>query len=154
MRIEPIGPFELVPFAIWHLAALEKGEIERKALESGRPAVEAWVGNALTALVDGEPVAIAGIALGENGRAQAWFLGSDRVRRDPITLHRAVSTYLPLIASEMGLESFEVCVHENFKGARKWVERLGFGCVGWASGWFVYRGNPRRFFGLPKREDV
>ena len=82
-----------------------------------------WCGRAFTAVVDGEPVGIAGIAV-EGSVGRAWMIGSVALRGRPMFLHRVVKRALASIRTNPLIGRIEIeALHPV---AERWAERLGF----------------------------
>ena len=115
----------IVPFKAEHLAALALQPAQAMALSefdpSYGPALE-QAGGAYTALIDGKPVACAGIVEQWKGRGLAWALLSLESGQHFIRVTRAVRRALDLSP----LRRVEAHVDVNFAAAVRWAEMLGF----------------------------
>ena len=78
-----------------------------------------WSG---TLLVDGHPVASAGIVQHWPGRGEGWFVGSLEAGRWFPTIHRAARRMLALCP----LDRIEAVVDCDFVQGHRWVKMFGF----------------------------
>ncbi len=125
---------ELVPFRPGHLAALTPRVADAGALDRFarlyRPAGPAWTG-----LVDGRPVGCGGIVTdGEIGRA--WVVLSHPVHA---AVHRTVRRAVERELAAGTVRRIEARALEEWDGACRWLERLGFHAVGRDGAYRVYR---------------
>ena len=115
---------KVVPFEASHL--------QRLALQDAQMYLSNWVtkeqGQALeahpsyTALVDGEPVASAGIIPQWQGRAIAWAFLAEMGPQHFVGVHRAVKSFLDVCYTQR----IEMTVDCDFPEAHRWAKMLGF----------------------------
>lgn len=125
---------EIVQFQPEHLLALK--------LQATQATAESWITRdladglkgcplAMTALVDGKPVACAGLAEQWQGRAYAWsFLGESAASYFR-HIHRAVLAVL----AEAKYRRVEMAVDVRDPAAKRWAWHLGFDFEGVARKW-------------------
>ncbi len=116
----------IVPFQPEHLAALKIQAVQASAqpsmtLEFGRQ-IQASVGMARTALLEGQPIACAGITELWKGRGFAWAYLGDGWERHAKAIHRAVLEVLK--ASRW--RRVEMAVDSRYPAAKRWAWHLGF----------------------------
>ena len=118
-----------------HLTALKLQATQATAqplltLEHGRQ-ISAATGVAQTALLDGQPIACAGVMELWPGRAYAWaYLGEQAAGRFK-AVHRAV---VAVLASNRW-RRVEMAVDVRDPGAKRWAYHLGFDFEGVARKW-------------------
>lgn len=126
---------EIVPFEPQHLRSYEPGEMDLQALEGvdlEKAAFDWW--DAALSVMDGDAVlAITGVSEIE-GRPVGWFLGSDEIRRRPVTLHRGMRHGLDWLREHLGLDSLDVEVLFDNDTSARWLRRLGFVQAGMING--------------------
>lgn len=125
----------IVAFLPEHLTLLRLQATQASAqhaltIEHGQQIVEAK-GLARTALIDGEPIACAGLIPMWPGRSYAWaYLGADAARHFK-TVHRAVLDVL----DSYRCRRVEMTVDVRDPGAKRWADRLGFVYEGTHRAW-------------------
>jgi hypothetical protein len=117
---------EIVPFKPEHLAAIRLQGVQASAQpqcteEFGRQ-LASQTGLARTALLDGQPLAIAGLTELWPGRAFAWAYLAEGWERHAKTVHRAVLAALR--ASRW--RRVEAAIDVRYSAARRWISALGF----------------------------
>ena len=118
-----------------HLLALKLQATQATAqplltLEHGRQ-IAAATGLAQTALLDGQPIACAGVMELWAGRGYAWaYLGEQAAGRFK-AVHRAVAAALALNR----WRRVEMAVDVRDPGAKRWAHHLGFNFEGVARKW-------------------
>lgn len=114
--------FEVVRFDEAHLDAIRIQAAQRMTPEQRQQAMRVHYGDAWTALVDGHPVASAGLVELWEGRAYAWaMLGEDAgpwMRR----ITRAICSRL----EEARYRRVEMAVDAGFGAGCRWAHLLGF----------------------------
>lgn len=80
---------------------------------------------AMTAHVDGKPVAIGGLTYLPGGNVIAFLEGYDAVKRWPVTMHKAVRRGLEE-AKARGVRRIVAIADGAVEAAPRWLERLGF----------------------------
>ncbi|NJB68532.1 hypothetical protein GGQ74_002205 [Desulfobaculum xiamenense] len=129
---------DIVPFRPEHAAELDLRPLDSLGLTGavcgGDPLrlgrVYAAGGPAFTGLVDGRPVACAGIVLGAPGVGDGWALTGVEVPHFALSFCRAFSRMLPALMAEWHLVRVQALVLEEHATSRRWLERLGFECEG------------------------
>lgn len=126
---------EITPFAPEHLTALRLQATQATAqalmtLEHGRQ-IASCTGHARTAMVDGEPVACAGVIELWPGRAYAWAYIGETALRYWKTIHRAVFD----VVNASRWRRVEMAVDVRDPGAKRWASHLGFEFEGVARKW-------------------
>jgi hypothetical protein len=114
----------VVPFQAGHLAQLPLQEAQVYLSdwvtdESGKVLEDS---PSYTAMVDGDPVAAAGILPQWHGRAIAWAFLSTMGAGQFIGVHRAVKSFL----DGCYVQRIEMTVDCDFPEAHRWAEMLGF----------------------------
>lgn len=116
---------QIVPFKAEHLFALRLQPAQAAYLSEFTPtyahALE-QVGGSFTALVDGQPIACAGLVEQWRGRALAWALLSQVGPHRFVRITRAVRRALELSS----YTRIEAQVDAGFAEAITWAELLGF----------------------------
>ncbi len=84
-----------------------------------------WRIRAMTAHVDGEPVAIGGLAYLPDNTVIAFLEGYDAVKRFPLSIHKAVRRGLE-DARRRGVRRIVSIADESVEAAPRWLERFGF----------------------------
>lgn len=78
------------------------------------------------ALVDGEPVAIGGMALNQPGIAQAWMMGTDALPQAGVTLTRFCGDVIKkLLTGDSGIRRVQAHSAAFHVNAHKWLEAIG-----------------------------
>ncbi len=126
---------EIVAFKPEHLVALRLQATQASAqplmtLEHGAQ-IGNVTGHAQTALLDGAPIACAGVIELWPGRAYAWAYLSEQAAKHFRTVHRAVHTALN--ASRWA--RVEMAVDVRDPAAKRWAWHLGFEFEGVARKW-------------------
>ncbi len=126
---------ELVPFRPEHLLALTPPVADPCVLaafaRTYRPAGPAWTG-----VIDARPVGCGGIVrAGKVGRG--WAILSHPVRAAAV--HRAVCRAIEDELATGSVSHIEARALEEWVGACRWLERLGFHAVGRDGAYRVYR---------------
>ena len=80
---------------------------------------------AFTGEVDGQPIAIGGLAYLEHGVVGAFLHATDKARQYPMTLHKAGLATMAL-ARELGLRRVVAMADPGVAPAERWLARLGF----------------------------
>jgi hypothetical protein len=88
-----------------------------------------WRIRAMTAHVDGEPVAIGGLAYLPDNTVIAFLEGYDAVKRFPLSIHKAVRRGLE-DARRRGVRRIVSIADEGVEAAPRWLERFGFRPLG------------------------
>lgn len=110
---------KVVPFHMEHLARLDVQEAQRAEFE--RSAVASF-GDAHTALVDGHPVACAGLLELWPGRAWAWALVGRDAGPHMLSITHAVREQL----QRSPFRRIELAVDATFGNGCRWARALGF----------------------------
>lgn len=118
----------LIPFEPFHLNHYTPGLMDKVTLaDMDITALSRnWEGRAVSAILNGRVIGIAGIGKVRDGVGRGWVFLSDEARKHPIFLHRTVKRGLDLAFKELGLETIEVAVEDCFETGIRWAERLGF----------------------------
>jgi hypothetical protein len=95
-------------------------------LLGGKPA---WRIRAMTADVDGAPVAIGGLAYLPDNTVFAFLEGAEAVKRHPVAIHKAVRRGLD-DAKRRGVRRILSIADEHIEAAPRWLERFGFVAAG------------------------
>lgn len=111
----------IVPFHAEHLAGLRLQAAQASA-PLVTPEQAERLGHAYTALIDGEPVACAGLYELWPGRALAWAYMGAGCGREFLALHRTVRRHLEA-ATWRRVEAY---VEVGFANGHRWVKALGF----------------------------
>jgi RimJ/RimL family protein N-acetyltransferase len=82
--------------------------------------VRAWTG-----VVEGEVIAVGGIAYMRDGTHGAFMLAGDDARQFPVTMHKTALTVLRE-ARELGIRRLVTKAEPGVEAAERWLERLGF----------------------------
>lgn len=113
---------QIVPFEPEHADAMDVQIAQRMTPEERQQAMGESFGDAWTAMVDGEPVACAGLVPVWFGRAYAWALLSERAGAHMVAITRAVRRAL-----DMGeFRRVEMAVRAGFAEGERWARLLGF----------------------------
>lgn len=116
----------IVPFEAEHISGLQLQPAQRKfgdALNPEYARALASAGNGWTAVVDGVPVACAGLVEQWEGRALAWALLSDNIGPSRfVRVTRAVRRFLDMA----DYRRIEMQVDADHAQAIRWAEMLGF----------------------------
>lgn len=115
---------KIVPFKAWHLDEIE--------LQGPQMYLRGWLTEdqkqrlehypSYTALLDGKPVAMAGVIETWPGRALAWAYLSEMGPRQFVLVHRSVSRFLEACYTKR----VEMTVDCDFPQAHRWAKMLGF----------------------------
>lgn len=134
------GGKKVVPFAAWHLLALDLRPLDRKALGPFQltelAAKYVHDGFSFTGMVDGRPVCCWGVLPFWPGVASLWLATSEGILPVRKTFHATAREHLAGVVENLGLWRIEATVLPEHVVSRRWVERLGFEEEG-----------PRRHFG-------
>jgi len=114
----------VIPFQAGHLAQLSLQEAQMYLSDwvTRKSALVLEDAPSYTALVDGDPVAAAGILPQWHGRAIAWAFLSNMGAGQFIGVHRAVKGFL----DGCYVQRIEMTVDCDFPEAHRWAEMLGF----------------------------
>lgn len=114
----------IAKYAPEHLIALQLQPAQAYCQSQITPEVLADVAEleAYTALVDGEPVAIAGLIEMWPGRAIAWSFVGANAGPHMVRITRAVERFLGLCEHRR----IEAYVDPNFEAGHRWMRLLGF----------------------------
>jgi hypothetical protein len=85
-------------------------------------AMSASFGDAWTALLDGRPIACAGVVEVWSGRAYAWALLAEDAGPHMLAITRAIRCFL----QRAPYRRIEMAVTVGFDAGRRWAEMLGF----------------------------
>ncbi|GJD92935.1 hypothetical protein [Methylobacterium iners] len=85
----------------------------------------AWRIRAMTARIDGAPVAIGGLSYLPDGTVVAFLEGYAAVKRYPVAVHKAVRQGLA-DAARRGVRRIVTIADEGVEAAPRWLQRLGF----------------------------
>ena len=128
---------EVVQFRPEHLDALRLQATQASAqpMMNAKHGLEIYerIGLARTAMLDGEPIACAGLIELWKDRAYAWAYLGEAAARHFKTIHRAV---LEVVMSARW-KRIEMCVDVRDPGAKRWAHRLGFDYEGTHRGWTI-----------------
>jgi hypothetical protein len=116
---------KIVPYKAEHLLAIRPQEAQQDGLPWITPEAAAGLEEteAYTALVDGKPVACAGLEWYWEGRAEAWaWISGDVTPGIFVRLNRAVQRFLAAV----GPGRIEAHVDCEFGNGHRWVRALGF----------------------------
>lgn len=80
---------------------------------------------ATTGLLDGEVVAVGGIAYLPDGTHGAFFLADEKARTYPVALHKTALQVLQN-AKELGIKKLVALADPKIGAAERWLARLGF----------------------------
>lgn len=83
-------------------------------------------GLAFTGFIDNVPVISAGLIPLWVGVAEAWALVTDRARKYPLSMHRAVKTNLYRMIKENNFHRVQMVVARGYGPGYRWAEGLGF----------------------------
>lgn len=117
---------EIVAFTPAHLAALTLQAAQASAqslmsIEHGQQIVS-HKGFARTAVVEGQPIACAGVIELWRGRGYAWSYLGDGWEKHAKAVHRAVVENL----RASSLRRIEMAINPGHSAARRWAMHLGF----------------------------
>lgn len=115
MNIVPLEPSHLQAIRVQPAQAAEYAHADALASPTGM----GW-----TALVDGEPVACAGLVEVWEGRAYAWAILSDNAGPYMLPLTREIRSKLDAAP----FRRIEMAVDADFDAGARWAEMLGFRC--------------------------
>jgi hypothetical protein len=116
--------FEVVPFDISHIASMTVQSAQRLTEFDHPEALVGPYGQAWTALIDGRPVACAGLVEVWSGRAYAWSLLAEDAAPHMLRITRAIRCAL----DRSGYRRVEMAVTVGFDAGCRWAEMLGFRC--------------------------
>lgn len=114
----------IITFAPHHLDDMDIQPAQRMTAESLKEAKGAEFGRAWTAIVDGRPVACAGLITIWPGRAYAWAVLSAQAGRWMYAITRAIRERLQSDPHER----IEMAVDADFAAGQRWAMMLGFEC--------------------------
>ena len=128
---------EIVTFQPEHLARIRLQATQATAqalmtIEHGQQ-IKASPGYAQAAILDGEPIAAAGVIELWPGRAYAWAYIGEKAREHFKTIHRAVHNAL----DRNRCRRVEMAVDVRDPGAKRWAHHLGFDYEGTARKWTI-----------------
>jgi hypothetical protein len=109
---------EVVEFDPAHVAAMDVQQAQRIDCN----ALAEPFGMAYTAMMEGTPIASAGVVEVWPGRGYAWAILGQNCGRAFVAVHRAVLRGISLC----GLRRIEMAVAADFPEGRRWAEMLGF----------------------------
>jgi hypothetical protein len=92
--------------------------------------VQAHIGSAITALVDGSPVAAFGCVSLWPGVAEMWSILSPQARQHPIHLTRVAKSFVDIAAQSLRLQRLQMTVRCDDLRAVRWALALGFSIEG------------------------
>lgn len=135
---------KVVDYTPEHLAKIDLGNWHR----GERPAEIGM--QAVTFLMDEEPIAIFGWYFILPGCAQGWALLSKRIKEIPFAFHRETRELLDRVIKLYSVRRLQVSIRSDYKMGYKWARSLGFNCEGlmnyYAADncgcWLVARTNP------------
>ncbi len=107
-----------------HLEQIDAQDAQRAWVSGNAEALAASPGTARTLLLDGQPIASAGVVEVWPGRGYAWALLSAEAGRYMVRITRAVREFL----DGSGYRRVEMAVDADFAAGRRWAEMLGFVC--------------------------
>jgi len=114
--------FEIIPFAPEHILQLDVQDAQRLTDEEQAQALAAPFGWAWTGLVNGVPVACAGLVEVWQGRAYAWALLARTAGPWMAAITRAVRRALRATP----FDRIEMAVEAGFAAGQRWAVMLGF----------------------------
>jgi hypothetical protein len=114
--------FEVVPFTPDHIEAMRVQDAQKLPSREQREAMAAPFGRAWTALVDGHPVACAGMVELWEGRAYAWGL----IGEDAGPWMRRITRAIRSALGSAGYRRVEIAVDAQFGAGCRWAHLLGF----------------------------
>jgi GNAT superfamily N-acetyltransferase len=79
----------------------------------------------MTGVVDGEVLAVGGIAYLPDGTHGAFLLADERARKYPVALHKA-GLHVLQQARKFGIAKVVAMADPHIKPAKRWLKRLGF----------------------------
>ena len=80
----------------------------------------------ITAMVNGEPVAVFGAVIFWNGVAEAGALFTEQARRYPLAMTKGAYVFFDICEILFTLHRLQITVRSNDQRAVKWAKRLGF----------------------------
>jgi hypothetical protein len=110
----------IVPFERAHLRAINA----QKAQRDWELGADGDPGQAWTAVVDGRPIACAGMLEVWTGRAYVWALLGEDAGPHLLSITRAIRSAL----ARSGFARIEMAVDAQFEAGQRWAEMLGFRC--------------------------
>lgn len=113
---------EIVPFLPEHFVALQAPATQRAWVEENAAALAQGPGDARTALLDGRPIACAGVIELWPGRGYAWALLDRSSGRHMLPITRAVRGFL----DSAPWRRVEMAVDAKFLAGCRWADLLGF----------------------------
>ena len=116
---------EVIPFQAKHIQQIElQGEQEYLSKYVNKQHAEALVGDwAFTGIVNGVPVAAAGVIPMWQGRGMAWaYISKHAMAHSFIPVHKAVKRFL----DQCYLHRIEMTVDCEFAEGHRWAHMLGF----------------------------
>lgn len=123
----------VVHFDASHIDKMEPGEAligEYQAFQKTMDAIKSGqrviIGDAFTGMVDGTPIAFAGIVRRQWKNATAWVIPSKNIGENKIWFHKMVKEYFNKIIEKRGYKRVDAVVNCEFQTGIKWIERLGF----------------------------
>lgn len=123
--------FEIIPFEVEHLEAIQPRSFEGSelgSLEDWRERAKLYkrAGPAFTGVIDGQIMGSCGLIILWPGVAEGWMVSTNLVAKLPLTFHRAVTRGMDRLIKENGLRRIQVAIHADHKKSRNWITRLGF----------------------------
>ena len=90
--------------------------------------IKAWEGRlwAYSVLVDGIPVACAGVALQEWNKAEAWAVFSSDFKKHKLFIYRHIKAGLTASFHENKLKRVQATIDPQYPENIVWIEKLGF----------------------------
>lgn len=113
----------IIPFRAKHLLEIDSA-ITAEMFALGKMAEHC--GSAYTAVVCGDPIGSAGIAIVQPGIGEAWSLLNPVFKRFPVSLHKAASRLIPEVMERHKLRRVQATIDPGDAMAIRWAERLGF----------------------------
>lgn len=130
-----------VPFKPEHARYIIEHNARRQEDWLDKSVADQWVEQwgdkvwAYTVLVDGEPIACAGIALQEWSRGEAWALFSEKFYQHKLFIYKLIKKALPAAFHECKLRRIQAIIDTDYPENKKWIEKLGFEYEGRMKQW-------------------